>query len=89
MTNDEIEKASFEALEHQKKISANVRASDGDWTTAEEDSYTMGFETGARWALARLSKYTCHKCGLTIAGAPYYEQKVCMSCFDYEAERND
>lgn len=48
----EIERQSFEALEIQKKASANVRKADGDWNAAEEDCYTMGFETGARWAFA-------------------------------------
>ncbi len=43
-----IENESFRHLDAQKKLSANVRKSDGEWSAAEEDCYTMGFETGAR-----------------------------------------
>lgn len=43
-----IETSSFIHLEEQKKACANVRKSDGDWSTNEEDAYTMGYETGCR-----------------------------------------
>lgn len=48
-----IEEWSFEDMETQKKVCANVRKIDGLWSDSEEDCYTMGYETGCR----RMYKY--------------------------------